>query len=303
MKNIAEMFEKQEFEEIIENFKNSNKYEEILYVLSSYISLNNVGAAYELYKKKEKILEKENFISSMNYLFLILALLNNDDLVKREFSRIKSLPYISQEVEEFLRDLDSNYQKIKSATIEDNSSNYNFIDELNGEKDENVIGAIKYIHENYKDQLARYGVLFYEAFIKREKFDLAKNFLLLELLEIGFDKEISFFKNGKFYYINPKEYQKRYLEYERMIDDFIKYIRKNEKITNLIDDITYYFVSFLNNEIPTFFKKEELETILYLAIRKAYQNINADLNDDLLVKELKIDENIIKNYENSFNNF
>lgn len=303
MKNIAEMFEKQEFEEIIENFKNSNKYEEILYVLSSYISLNNVGAAYELYKKKEKIIEKENFISSMNYLFLILALLNNDDLVKREFSRIKSLPYISQEVEEFLRDLDSNYQKIKSATIEDNSSNYNFIDELNGEKDENVIGAIKYIHENYKDQLAGYGVLFYEAFIKREKFDLAKNFLLLELLEIGFDKEISFFKNGKFYYINPKEYQKRYLEYERMIDDFIKYIRKNEKITNLIDDIIYYFVSFLNNEIPTFFKKEELETILYLAIRKSYQNINADLNDDLLVKELKIDENIIKNYENSFNNF
>lgn len=303
MKNIAEMFEKQEFEEIIENFKNSNKYEEILYVLSSYISLNNVGAAYELYKKKEKIIEKENFISSMNYLFLILALLNNDDLVKREFSRIKSLPYISQEVEEFLRDLDSNYQKIKSATIEDNSSNYNFIDELNGEKDENVIGAIKYIHETYKDQLAGYGVLFYEAFIKREKFDLAKNFLLLELLEIGFDKEISFFKNGKFYYINPKEYQKRYLEYERMIDDFIKYIRKNEKITNLIDDIIYYFVSFLNNEIPTFFKKEELETILYLAIRKSYQNINADFNDDLLVKELKIDENIIKNYENSFNNF
>lgn len=303
MKNIAEMFEKQEFEEIIENFKNSNKYEEILYVLSSYISLNNVGAAYELYKKKEKIIEKENFISSMNYLFLILALLNNDDLVKREFSRIKSLPYISQEVEEFLRDLDSNYQKIKSATIEDNSSNYNFIDELNGEKDENVIGAIKYIHETYKDQLAGYGVLFYEAFIKREKFDLAKNFLLLELLEIGFNKEISFFKNGKFYYINPKEYQKRYLEYERMIDDFIKYIRKNEKITNLIDDIIYYFVSFLNNEIPTFFKKEELETILYLAIRKSYQNINADFNDDLLVKELKIDENIIKNYENSFNNF
>lgn len=303
MKNIAEMFKKQEFEEIIEDFKNSNKYEEILYVLSSYISLNNVGAAYELYKKKEKIIEKENFISSMNYLFLILALLNNDDLVKREFSRIKSLPYISQEVEEFLRDLDSNYQKIKSATIEDNSSNYNFIDELNGEKDENVIGAIKYIHENYKDQLAGYGVLFYEAFIKREKFDLAKNFLLLELLEIGFDKEISFFKNGKFYYINPKEYQKRYLEYERMIDDFIKYIRKNEKITNLIDDIIYYFVSFLNNEIPTFFKKEELETILYLAIRKSYQNINADFNDDLLVKELKIDENIIKNYENSFNNF
>ena len=303
MKNIAEMFEKQEFEEIIEDFKNSNKYEEILYVLSSYISLNNVGAAYELYKKKEKIIEKENFISSMNYLFLILALLNNDDLVKREFSRIKSLPYISQEVEEFLRDLDSNYQKIKSATIEDNSSNYNFIDELNGEKDENVIGAIKYIHETYKDQLAGYGVLFYEAFIKREKFDLAKNFLLLELLEIGFDKEISFFKNGKFYYINPKEYQKRYLEYERMIDDFIKYIRKNEKITNLIDDIIYYFVSFLNNEIPTFFKKEELETILYLAIRKSYQNINADFNDDLLVKELKIDENIIKNYENSFNNF
>ena len=303
MKNIAEMFEKQEFEEIIEDFKNSNKYEEILYVLSSYISLNNVGAAYELYKKKEKIIEKENFISSMNYLFLILALLNNDDLVKREFSRIKSLPYISQEVEEFLRDLDSNYQKIKSATIEDNSSNYNFIDELNGEKDENVIGAIKYIHETYKDQLAGYGVLFYEAFIKREKFDLAKNFLLLELLEIGFNKEISFFKNGKFYYINPKEYQKRYLEYERMIDDFIKYIRKNEKITNLIDDIIYYFVSFLNNEIPTFFKKEELETILYLAIRKSYQNINADFNDDLLVKELKIDENIIKNYENSFNNF
>ena len=207
------------------------------------------------------------------------------------------------QVEEFLRDLDSNYQKIKSATIEDNSSNYNFIDELNGEKDENVIGAIKYIHETYKDQLAGYGVLFYEAFIKREKFDLAKNFLLLELLEIGFNKEISFFKNGKFYYINPKEYQKRYLEYERMIDDFIKYIRKNEKITNLIDDIIYYFVSFLNNEIPTFFKKEELETILYLAIRKSYQNINADFNDDLLVKELKIDENIIKNYENSFNNF
>ena len=99
MKDIAEMFDKQEFEEIIEKFKNSLKYEDLLYVLSSFISLNNIGGAYEFYKKREKILEKTDFLASMNYLLLILALLNNDELIKREFERIKSLPYISQEVE------------------------------------------------------------------------------------------------------------------------------------------------------------------------------------------------------------
>ena len=79
----------------------------------------------------------------------------------------------------------------------------------------------------------------------------------------------------------------------------IKFVKRNEKATNLIDDINYYFISFLNNEIPTFFTNDELETILYLAIRKAYMNLNADINEDLIVKELKIDEKIIKEYENS----
>ena len=303
MKDIATMFDKQEFEEIIENFKNSLKYEDLLYVLSSYISLNNVGGAYEFYKKREKILEKTDFLASMNYLLLILALLNNNELVKREFERIKSIPYISQEVEEFIHDLDENYKKIKATTEENSSTNYNFIEELNSENCDDVIGAIKYIHENFKDKINSYGVVFYEAFTKRENFDLAKNFLLLELLETGLDKDISFFKNGKFYYINPKEYQVQYLTYEKKIDEMIKFVKRNEKVTNLIDDISYYFISFLNNEIPTFFNNEQLETILYLAIRKAYMNISADINEDSIVKELKIDENLIKEYENSFNNF
>lgn len=303
MKDIAEMFDKQEFEEIIEKFKNSLKYEDLLYVLSSFISLNNIGGAYEFYKKREKILEKTDFLASMNYLLLILALLNNDELIKREFERIKSLPYISQEVEEFIQELDENFKKIKATTEDNSSSNYNFIDELNSENPDSVIGAINYIHENFKDKINSYGVVFYEAFVKRDNFDLAKNFLLLELLETGFDKEISFFKNGKFYYINPKEYQVQYLTYEKKIDKMIKFVKRNEKATNLIDDINYYFISFLNNEIPTFFTNDELETILYLAIRKAYINLNADINEDLIVKELKIDEKIIKEYENSFNNF
>ncbi len=302
MKKIAEMFDKQEFEQIIEIFKDSFKYEDLLYVLSSYISLNNVGGAFEFYKKREKILEKTDFLASMNYLLLILALLDNEELVKREFERIKSLPYISQEAEEFIQDLDKNYRKIKATTEDNSTTNYNFIEELNSDNSDDVIGAIKYIHENFEDKINSYGVVFYEAFIKRENFDLAKNFLLLELLETGFDKEISFFKNGKFYYINPKEYQVQYLTYEKKIDEMIKFVKRNEKVTNLIDDISYYFISFLNNEIPTFFNNDELETILYLAIRKAYTNISADINEDNIVKELKIDEKIIKEYENSFNN-
>lgn len=302
MKKIAEMFDKQEFEQIIEIFKDSFKYEDLLYVLSSYISLNNVGGAFEFYKKREKILEKTDFLASMNYLLLILALLDNEELVKREFERIKSLPYISQEAEEFIQDLDKNYRKIKATTEDNSATNYNFIEELNSDNSDDVIGAIKYIHENFEDKINSYGVVFYEAFIKRVNFDLAKNFLLLELLETGFDKEISFFKNGKFYYINPKEYQVQYLTYEKKIDEMIKFIKRNEKVTNLIDDISYYFISFLNNEIPTFFNNDELETILYLAIRKAYTNISADINEDNIVKELKIDEKIIKEYENSFNN-
>lgn len=303
MKNIAELYEKEKFEEIIETFKDSKKYEEILYVLSSFLALNNIGGAYEVYQQKAKILEKTNFLAAMNYLLLILALLNNEELTKREFDRIKSLPYISQEVEEFIQDLDKNFEKIKAATIEISETNYNYIDELNSDKVERVLEAIRYIHENFKDKINSYGVVFYEAFAKRENFDLAKNFLLLELLATGFDRDISFFKNGKFYYINPKEYQKQYNEYEMLVDNFIKFVKKTEKVTNLIDDITYYFVSFINDQIPTFYTQEDLETILYLSVRKAYQNVNSDMSDDEVVKKLKIDEKLLVECENLFNNF
>ncbi len=303
MKDVAELYEKEQFEEIIDTYKDSKKYEEILYVLSSFLALNNIGGAYELYKKRIDVLEKTNFLAAMNYLLLIIALLNNPEIAKREFDRIKSLPYISQEVEEFIQDLDQNYEKIKAATIESSETNYNYIEELNSDKVERVLGAISYIHENFKDQINSYGVVFYEAFSRRENYDLAKNFLLLELLSIGFDKEISFFKNGKFYYLNPKEYQQSYNNYEKEVDSIIKFVKKTEKVTNLIDDITYYFVAFINDQIPTFYSSDDLETILYLSIRKAYQNVDGNIDEDEVVKKLTINEKLLIECENLFNNF
>lgn len=127
MKTLEELFEKQEFEEIIDKYKNSNKYEEILYVLSSYISLGKIGDAYDLYKEKEKIMEDKDFLASMNYFLLILALLNNQTLIDKEMDRIKNLPYQSQEIEQFINDLDNNFKKIKEATIESDDTEFNYV--------------------------------------------------------------------------------------------------------------------------------------------------------------------------------
>lgn len=298
MKTIEELFEKQEFEEIVDKYKDSNKYEEILYVLSSLISLGKINESYDLYKNKEKIMEERDFLASMNYFLLILALLDNQDLIDKEMNRIKNLPYQSQEIEQFINDLDNNFKKIKEATEESNETEFNYVDAINSEKEEEVIKAIHYIHANFKDKIEGFNVLFYDAFKARKTFDYAKNLLLIELIDNGYNKNISFYKNDKFYFLKPSELTNDYKKYESMINKYVDFIKNNEKNTNIINDIIYYFMFYIELNIPEFLEISGIETVLYCSIKKAHENIKSDYLKDELLANLKINKSLVAKIEN-----
>lgn len=306
MKEIEKLFENQEFEEIIEKYSDSKKYDEILYVLSSYISLGQIPESYEHYKTNQNILEKTDFIASMNYFLLILALFNNQVIIDKELNRIKNMPYISQQVEEFIKDLDENFKKIRQATDEsgDNSDeNFNYVEALKSENEDEVIKAIQYIHENFADSINSYSVLFYDAFKERKTFDTAKNLLLIELIQTGFNRDISFIKNGKFYLFKPEELTVTYGKYDREMQALIDIVKKEEKNVNLIDDIVFYFVNYLEANIPTFYSKKDMETVMFCAIKKAYSNVKMNYEDDEVIKLLTINNNLLAEIETFIDKF
>ncbi len=293
---IKELYENMKFEEIIENYQSSNRYDHILYCLSSFISLERIAEAYEFYKSKETIIEKTNFLASMNYLLLILAILDNKYLINHEFERIRNLPYQNQTVEEFINSLDENFNKFKAQTKKSDEKNINYVDDLNSKNVEDVIKAIDYIHKNYSDKFSSFGVLFYEAFINRKEFDQAKSLLLINLFLTGFDKDISFIKNNKFYFLNPKDYQIKYRLYEARVNRLILRFKREEKNINLINDIIDIFFEKILDYLPDFYQIDELDSLLYISIKEIYKICLIKIEEDQFIETLSLNKEFIEKY-------
>lgn len=148
MDNLKSLFDKKRYDLIIDLTKNSKNPEEILLRVTSFIMLNKDNDALDEIENNQTILDQHYPYKTMRLHFELLFKNKLFDEALIALDHYKNLPYISQEVEEFLRAIP---QEI--STLKNNKTNLKAIDEicsiLENEEDNGLVSEALFSLNNY----------------------------------------------------------------------------------------------------------------------------------------------------------
>lgn len=201
MDNLESLFEKKQYDLIIKLTESSSDPKERFMRLSCFVILGKDKEALDEIETNQNILEK-NYPQKLMKLHFELLLKNKlFDEAKIALKHYQDLPYISQEVEEFLRSIPERIDNEKNS-----KNKYYSIDEicetLETESDSALIGEVLFSLKNYNlmqiiDSL--------KIFMKRN--DVNPNFrtfAFITLIDNKFDGEIELLTRNGLKTLNPK---------------------------------------------------------------------------------------------------
>lgn len=291
----TELMNEHKFNDVINDYYNSNDIVDIANVIYSYLILNRENEAYEYYHYKKDYLEDEYPIESINLLLEIIVRINDSSFAYKEGRRLANLPYKSQEVEELIKDFVKLYNKKKKFLSKDFKKE-NILNELQNNNPDRVINALVKISKE-KDLIDEYLPFIYVVFNKRKEYDKAKMMLLFWLICYHYNGEITIFRDNKYYFINPYESKKEIEDYLKLQESVFVNYQKNEKNITAIDFVKGFYSSVVFYQLPVFYTKKELTSILHIAIRLAYTNSSIGFEEDKFQYLGEIDMNFLKNNE------
>lgn len=203
MDNLKSLFDKKQYDLVIKLTESSELPEERLLRLLSFVNLNEDDKALDEIESHQEFYDKYYPKKSMVLCFELLLKNKYFDEAKIKLEHYKNLPYISQEVEEYLRDLPN---KISEAQNPYNGVNYSE-EEISDilEKSDNL-GEISEVLFSLK----KYNLSIYIDSLK--KFLMRKNihpnlltYGLILLVDEKYNEEISYFYKDKLIKLNPSK--------------------------------------------------------------------------------------------------
>lgn len=203
MDSLKTLIVKKQYALVLDLTKKSHDIDSISFRISAYLGLGQLKEALALIKKY-KTQFKDGLFNVMKVHFEVLLTLQKYDEAYEELKYYQNLPYISQEVEEYLHDAtnmirtherrnNTNQQQSKEeivATLQNEQDSLVLLTALSNVRNYNIL--------EFSDLLI--------WFMKRKNINtFVSTYPLFLLVSGGYDKEISFSKNGKEYAVVPKE--------------------------------------------------------------------------------------------------
>ena len=195
MSKITDLYEKEQFQEVIKLENDAKETQEMVSVIFSYMSLDDYKSALNyLLKHKQELYEKVPDLVIQTHISLLCGLYQFDDayIVAREY---QDMPYVSQVVEEVLRNLNKQIREVEIAFYRDSSivSDDQVRKMIKSEDPEDVVGAISYIRDRGVDKFMNEIQSILLEFPKQS----VRSLYLVMLLENGYDKEVEFNRFGE----------------------------------------------------------------------------------------------------------
>lgn len=287
MDNLDTLFEKKQYDLVIKLTELSTDPKDRFLRVSSLVSLGKIDAALDEIEKYQSLIELKYPYQLMKLHFELLLSKSLFDEARIALRHYESLPYISQEVEEFMRDTkkrieDESHPKAKKSFELDEI--YDVLEkETNQGKISQVVFALKDYNINiYIDSL--------KIFLTRE--DVHPNFrtyALILLVDNKFDEEINFLSLNGLIKVNPSKLFPPF-----MSDDFNEVCRlitlKAEQNITLTETALHLFNCFIIDTYPIDIYKTSAQDLsdAFIYIAKAY------LNEDIS----SYDENVKKTANN-----
>lgn len=291
MNKIEELYENKNFDLLIKLVGDSSDPKERFLVLSSLVIQGKTKEALDEIDKYQAILETSHPFRLMKMHFELLLSEKLFDEARIKLRHYENLPYISQEVEEFLRDMkvrieDESHAK-KGSTLIPLDEVY---ETLETGTNQNEIAQTIFSLKNYNinpliDSL--------RIFLKRK--DVHPNFrtyVLIYLVDQKYDSEIDFLLNDEILQVNPSK-----IEPPFMHQDFNEVCRQITLFANGDTSITetalHLFNCYILDTYPSDIYQDGIielaQAFVYIAL--TYLNQKPSFNSPLAKKIQEIIEN------------
>jgi len=202
MSKLADLYNQKQYDLVVKLVGESTDPNDRFLALSSLVMLGNTDAALDDIEKYQDILEKERPFPLMKMHLELLISKRLFDEAKIALKHYQELPYISQEVEEFLRETPERIEEAKQSGNKHFHLNLDEVfDVLEKETDESLIASTIF---NLKEYNINTFIDSLKIFMKRS--DVHPNFrtyALILLIDQKYNQEVPFLLNGKIEHYVP----------------------------------------------------------------------------------------------------
>ena len=283
MDNLESLFEKKEYDLIIDLTKDSRDPKELLMRISCFIIKGKVDEALDEIEKNQPIIETKYLLRLMKVHFELLLSKKLFDEARVELRHYENLPYVSQEVEEFLREMKDRIEEEAHPKSHQKFELDEIYDILEKETEMSKVSQVLFSLKNYNLNIYIDSL---KIFLKRS--DVHPNFrtyALMVLIDEKYNEEVEFLSRNGLIKINPTKITPPFTSKE--FNETCKLItEKSNHDVSMIETALHLFNCYIIDTYPEDIYKVGLEKLSSAFIRIAESYLNKLLSS--------IDEEIIK---------
>ena len=201
MDNLESLFNKKEYALILDLTKDSKDPKELLMRISCLVIQGKIDEALDEIEKNQSLIENEYQLRLMKTHFELLLSKKLFDEARLALKHYENLPYVSQEVEEFMRDMKTRIEDESHPKSHQSFDLDEIYDVLEKETDSAKISQVLFSLKNYNLNIYIDSL---KIFLKRE--DVNPNFrtyALIVLVDAKFDEEVGFLSRNGLILVNP----------------------------------------------------------------------------------------------------
>jgi len=284
MDNLQSLFDKRQYDLVLSLTKETSDPKELFLRVASFMCLTKTDEALDVIEKNESILIKDNPYQLMKVHFELLLSKKLYDEARLALTHYENMPYVSQQVEELLREM--------KARIEDEShaqkpSEYIPIDEvldtLETATDLKQISRVLFSLKNYNLNIYIDSL---KIFLKRS--DVNPNFRtysLILLIDEKYDAEVEFLSRNGLIKVNPTKIEppfmsKNFNETCRLITE------KCNHDVSMTETALHLFNCYIIDTYPEDIYVVGIEKLssAFIRIAESYLNKLLSSNDEEIIK-------------------
>ncbi|MBP5216455.1 MAG: hypothetical protein J6038_01315 [Bacilli bacterium] len=238
MEDLKKLLAGQQFEAILKKTASSKDPEELFYRVNAYFGLGKDQEGIQTLLNNEDLLYEYHPIQYMKMLLEARLALGQFDEAYEDNERFQNKPYVSQEVEEVLRNLIAFLRGKERESFRKKERAPSEVKKILKEEEDDftvlqVLGEIRNDPSYYEEDL--------RAVVGSDRHPLVKTFALLILVSLKSTKSVVLKKNKKTYSLIPSELVPPYVGegFARLKSDIASYTKNtslNDVATSLLEE-------------------------------------------------------------------
>lgn len=247
MDNLKSLFDKKQYDLIIELTKNSDNVDDLYYCLSAYLSLNRINDAAELINTRFGLL-KTRLVMLMRTHIEVLCLQNKFEEAYKMIKEYENMPYFSQEAEETLKELPNIVRGYERNALRNQSyTEDDFIKGLTSTDSNDVIAALDALRDVEIKPYLIYVNKILLSFPKQS----VRSFALLLLVHKEFNKVVKFNHMGKVIEVTPSELKPPFInsEFTDLNERLLTAFKDSSLTMNAIQILSTYLIYIYPEEV------------------------------------------------------